>query len=71
MFHRLEISCSGDLASQRWLEGGERGGGSVGGGLLGIGSTLLEISAIVALITFLQNGLKFFKNERGQPAGTN
>ncbi len=48
--------------SQRF-DGGERRSGSPTDGLLGILSSLLEISAIVGLVTFIQNGIKYLQNK--------
>jgi len=52
--------------SQRFEEGGGQHGGSLGGGLLGMFSTFLEIAAIVGLITFLQNGFKYLQSEQAR-----
>ena len=51
--------------SQRF-EGGDHRSGSLGGGLMGVFSNLIEIAAIVGLVIFSQNGIKYLMGVRAE-----
>ena len=69
----LSLAVGGGTSSGRFsrgFEGGEGRAGSLSAGLLGMAVSLLQLAAIIGLVTFIQNGIKFLKSQQVEPKRT-